>query len=368
MRSFRILAASSFIVAALSTQPALQAQSTTGSGLSPATRRALEQSLERGIKYLKDNQKPNGSWEMHEGITGLAARAILAQPGNKGRNDAQADKGLKFLTTLAKPDGSIFSKDMPNANTAIAIMAFNASGKKADYQSYIKNGQDFLVKLQFDEEEGYKRSDKNYGGIGYDDESRADLSNLHMVLEALKDTSLPSQSPLWDKAMQFVQRTQNRKGSNDQSWSSDDGGFIYMPGMSFAGGTQSYGSMTYAGLLSYTYGNVKASDSRVQDALKWIKQHYTVEENPGLGDTTLYYYYMVFAKALNAMGSPVLTDANGVSHNWREDLGKKLISLQHPENYWVNKNPEHWQDNKVLVTAFTTIAIEYTLLDSPAVK
>src|SRR5205085_3051783 len=119
----------------------------------------------------------------------------------------------------------------------------------------------------------------------------ADLSNLHHVLEALKETSLPADSAVWDKAILFVQRTQNRRESNDQSWAASDGGFIYMPGMSFAGGTQSYGSMTYAGLLSYSYANLKKADPRVQSAYQWIRDHYTVDENPGLGKVTLYYYY-----------------------------------------------------------------------------
>ena len=49
--------------------------------------------------------------------------AIMKQPGNWKKDEAAVDKSLKFLTTLAKPDGSIFSKDMPAVNTAIAIMA-----------------------------------------------------------------------------------------------------------------------------------------------------------------------------------------------------------------------------------------------------
>ena len=265
---------------------------------------------------------------------------------------------------LAKPDGSIYSKDMAAVNTAIAIMAFQASGRP-EYQNLIKRGQDYLVKAQFDEGEGIKPSDKNYGGIGYDDESRADLSNLHHVLEALKETSLPKDSPLWDKAIQFIQRTQNRKASNDQSWSGDDGGFIYMPGMSFSGGTKSYGSMTYAGLLSYSYANLQKTDMRVQDAYRWIRTNYTVDENPGLGKTTLYYYYMVFAKGLRVMGESIITDTKGQKHDWRDDLARKIVSLQHAEGYWVNlDDPSHWQDNKVLVTAFTSIALDYVLNDS----
>lgn len=360
----RLIALSVVLVLTLSSHTALAQRggaSDPSPLLSAETRKSLEQSLEKGLAFLRTQQKPNGAWEFHEGMTGLALLSFLRAPVKTPKDDAMIDKGLKFLTTLAKPDGSIFSKDMPAANTAIAIMAMEASGKP-EYKTYIKKGQDFLVKLQFDEGEGVKKSDPKYGGIGYDDETRADLSNLHHVLEALKETALPEQSDVWEKAITFIQRTQNRKSSNDQSWAANDGGFVYMPGMSFAGGTQSYGSMTYAGLLSYSYANLKKGDPRVETAHKWIADRYTVDENPGLGKTTLYYYYMVFAKGLRAYGEPIITDAKGQKHNWREDLGKKVAGLQYPEGYWVNKDdPSHWQDNKVLVTAFTAIAIDNIL-------
>src|SRR5436853_604968 len=136
------------LVVIVSTTGSTQNTKSSWPAMQASTAQSAQTSLEKGLAYLRQNQKPNGCWELHEG-------------------------------------------------------------------------------------EGIKPSDKNYGGIGYDDESRADLSNLHHVLEALKETSLPKESPLWDKAIQFIQRTQNRKASNDQSWSGDDGGFIYMPGMSF---------------------------------------------------------------------------------------------------------------------------------------
>ncbi len=113
---------------------------------------------------------------------------------------------------------------------------------------------------------------------------------------------------------------------------------------------KSYGSATYAGVLSYTWANVKKTDPRVQAVLKWVRDNYTVDENPGLGQKTVYYYYMVLAKALQAVGDPVIVDSKGRSHNWREDLGRKLLTLQHPEGYWVNEVKDEMQDNKVLVT------------------
>ena len=49
-----------------------------------------------------------------------------------------------------------------------------------------------------------------------------------------------------------------------------------------AGGLRSLGAMTYGGLKSFLYAGVKKDDPRVQGAVKWIRAHYTLEENPGL--------------------------------------------------------------------------------------
>jgi squalene-hopene/tetraprenyl-beta-curcumene cyclase len=113
--------------------------------------------------------------------------------------------------------------------------------------------------------------------------------------------------------------------------------------------------------MSYTWANLKKTDDRTQSALKWIRNNYTVDENPGLGQKTVYYYYMVFGKALQASGEAVIVDAKGRRHNWREELGRKLLSLQKPEGYWVNTDTAEMQDNKVLVTAFTMMALEAIL-------
>jgi squalene-hopene/tetraprenyl-beta-curcumene cyclase len=189
------------------------------------------------------------------------------------------------------------------------------------------------------------------------------MISLEYALRAMKETDLPANSDAWQKAIAFLQRTQNNSETNDQKWAANDGGFVYYPGFSYHvdGGTRSYGSVSYAGLLSYTWANVKKNDPRVQGVVKWIRDNYTVDENPGMGQKTVYYYYMVFAKALQALGRPTIVDARGRSHNWREEMGRKLLSLQHADGYWVNSVPDEMQDNKTLVTAFTMAAIQAIL-------
>jgi len=102
----------------------------------------------------------------------------------------------------------------------------------------------------------------------------------------------------------------------DQGWASNDGGFVYYPGFTYHtdGGTKSYGSATYAGVISYAWANVKKDDARVQAVLKWVRDNYTLDENPGMGQKTVYYYYLVFAKALQAVGQPTIVDAKGRFH------------------------------------------------------
>ncbi|MEQ1731339.1 MAG: prenyltransferase/squalene oxidase repeat-containing protein, partial [Vicinamibacterales bacterium] len=252
----------------------------------------------------------------------------------------------------------------PHYITAVSTMAFVAGGRAQD-KPLIEKARRYLADHLLDEGEGVAPSDKFYGGMGYggtSDGGRADIISLEYGLRAMKEAGLPDNDPAWQKAMKFLERTQNNSETNDQQWAKNDGGFIYYPGFSqVAGGTESYGSATYAGVMSYSWANLKKGDQRAQGTLKWIRNNYTVDENPGLGQKTLYYYYMVFAKALQASGETVIVDAKGQRHNWREELGRKLLSLQNAEGYWVNTDKAEMQDNKVLVTAFTMMAIEAAL-------
>ena len=346
------------------TKPAAAA----GSGLSAETRNQLMDALNKGEAYLRQQQKPDGAFDANPGITGLAATAILRQPGKPKAAQLQSvEKSLDLIARLAKPDGGIYERAIPHYITAVSTMTLAAGGRPQD-KPIIDKARAYLVQNMLDESEGVNKDEFWYGGMGYGnttraDGRRADMISLEYALRAMKESDLPANDAAWQKAIAFLQRTQNNSETNDQKWAANDGGFVYYPGFSYHvdGGTRSYGSVTYAGVLSYTWANVKKDDQRVQGALKWIRDNFTVDENPGMGQKTVYYYYMVFAKALQAVGENSIVDARGRSHNWREELGRKLISLQNPEGYWVNTVPDEMQDNKVLVTAFTMSAIQAIL-------
>jgi squalene-hopene/tetraprenyl-beta-curcumene cyclase len=345
-----------------------QAKSTAPApALTAATRAKVMASLKKGMDYLKKEQGPDGLWEKNYGISGVAAIAIINDPTfPKADNIKRVTTTLDAFAKLAKPDGGMYDNIIPHYITAVSVSALAAAGRPQD-QKLIKAGAAYLVANMLDEGEGIVKTDFWYGGMGYGGATRpdrkADIISLEYALRAIHDAETPANDAAWQKALTFLQRTQNNSETNDQKWAANDGGFVYYPGFSYNpdGPTRSYGSVSYAGLLSYSWANLKKTDPRVQAVMKWVKNNYTVDENPGLGQKTVYYYYMVMAKALAALGEPTFTDANGRRHNWREELSQKLIALQHSDGTWVNEVKDEMQDNPRLVTAFVLTTFEAIL-------
>jgi squalene-hopene/tetraprenyl-beta-curcumene cyclase len=336
----------------------------TASIADPQLEQRARSAIDRGLKWLRGQQQENGSWANHPGISALVLAAYMRSPRSYVEDDGPFIRdAVAYLRSLTKEDGGIYDRDLPVYNTALSIMALCATGNP-DYAESIQQARNFLLGRQSDEGEGYTSTDKFYGGIGYGNDERPDLSNLQFALEGLRAGKLEKKDPAWDRAVQFLQRCQNRSESNDQSWAANDGGFVYYPGYSFVGDTTSYGSMTYAGVKSFIYAHLDRDDPRVQSAMDWIRNHYTLEENPGLGADGLYYYFHTFSKSLRVYGERVIVDAQGNRHDWAEDLARELLGRQDASGFWVNsESGRWWESNSVLVTAEAILALEEALAD-----
>jgi len=322
-----------------------------------AFQQKVKKSIDRGMRWLRHNQQENGSWSENVGVTSLVLMAYMKSPRKYNEEDDPFVRmGIEFILENVKPDGSIYKMHPPSYNTALAVLALEST-KNPKYREITKKAQDFLINLQTDEDEGYRPSDKYYGGIGYGGDERPDLSNLQFALEALSESGLSKDNPVWKKAVSFIERCQNRSESNDQPWAKNDGGFIYSPKKTFVPGHVSYGSMTFAGIKSLIFSNVPKDDPRIKEAVAWVRKHWDVEKNPNFGLQALYYYYDTLAKALSLYGEKVIITDDGVKHDWYRELAEKILSLQNENGYWVNTEQKYWEGNKDLVTAHAILAL-----------
>lgn len=327
--------------------------------------------VDKAIAYLKSSQGKDGSFAPKiagPGVSAIVAAALIKN--GVSPDDPLVAKTLKYTEDNVQPDGGVYNKRLANYTTAVAIMAFAEANKGGKYDAVIKNAEKFLKNIQHAGDE----SDPAHGGFSYDGKGKPDMSNTGFSIDALVAAGISKDDPALKKALTFLTRSQNFPSEENTSAfakkaAPDDlGGFTYNPlagddtkNQTPTGGLRSLGAMTYTGLKSFLYAGVKKDDPRVKAAVDWVRRHYTLEENPGMGKAGLYYYYQTFGKAMNAWGEDSFKDAAGKSHDWRRELFDTLRAKQLPDGAWQNQGDRTFgESDKDLATAFALLSLSYT--------
>jgi len=334
---------------------------------------SIDEMRSQALTFLDARQNKDGSWthKTAVGITGLVTTAML----KSGRNpdDPTVAAGIQHLLSNVRKDGGIYGPDSLHRNyeTCIAVMAFSAANTDGALDETIGHARQFLAGLQWDEGEGIESSDPAWGGAGYGKHQRPDMCNSEFYVEALKSAGVSEDAPEMKRVLQFISRCQNLESEHNTTEFAgliNDGGFYYTAaaggdsksGVEANGGLRSYGSMTYAGVKSLIYAGLAPDDPRILAATEWIRKNYTLEQNPGMGNQGLYYYYHTFAKTMNAFGEAEFTDAAGKTHNWREEIQELLSRTQNANGSWVNPAAPRWEEGDPhLVTAYCLLALSH---------
>jgi len=351
----------------------------------------LEQAFDKGLSWLTQKQLPSGSFPDLEGKDDVAFTSmtliVLGESPELSRLKYKdsIDKGLSYLISRVQENGSIMDAGkMPSFDiykTSLGIVAlktnlpYRSDDDKKKLEGIISGAVAYLQKSQYGPESG----DNNVGGWGYKEGKEEktpnpNLSTSSYVIDALHQAGLEKDSETYKRAVDFLMKCQDSSEYNTTRVTANSGGFAYSPDESKAGEETTpdgkkilkpYGSMTYAGLLSFIYAYVDKNDPRVQSAYNWIRAKYTLDENPGLrtdaapelGKQGLFYYYHTFTKALDAYGEKKIITADNQEHLWAEDLAMKLITTQTKDGYWTNEVSRWWEDFPLLATSYSLMSL-----------
>ena len=348
--------------------------------------------LDKSITYLKSQQSPEGAWLTDPGpaVTALVAAGMIRDEKTDS-NDPAVRKAIAYILSQQQETGGIHSGLLENYNTSICLMALGLLRDNTDYPDIaqrIDKAHTFLRGLQWSNQPDPAGAsvDKDhpwYGGAGYGNKGRPDLSNTAMLIAGLRDSGLDCKDPAYQRAIVFVTRLQGTKANTEYADQIvPDGGFIYATSESAekigtlqtyadpptatdsAGRSRlrTYGSMTYAGFMSYLYAELDREDPRVLDAYAWVQRNYTLDENPNSGMQGYYYYLHVFARAMAAWGEPTITTHDGRSHDWANELIDKLATLQREDGSFINDQKDRWMEGEpVLATAYAVLALQEAL-------
>jgi len=343
-----------------------------------ALQREIQGAVAKGVAWLAENQNAAGYWsdEKNPAMTALPLWAMVGAGATS--YTCQIDKAVAFILSKAQPDGGIYTPNperggagLGNYNTSICMMGLRATGRK-DVTRAIQKARDYTAATQLTGDDGHA------GGFGYDRGGRrhTDLTNTGIAIDAMRRTQdVEDFRPAgekradlnWDAALKYVENMQQKEGE-------DKGGFLYTQsfspggsprGAAGAGGAQgrpqlrSYGSITYVGLLAMMHTQLTRNDPRVISAFDYCTKHWTLEENPGQGRQGVYFYYNILTRALAAANVDEVPQEGGGSLAWREALIRKVISLQKPDGSWVNENNRWWENDPVLATSYSLLALAF---------
>ena len=338
----------------------------------------LQASVVRGVSFLLSKQAADGHWSDPQmpaltalplwALTGCAGATAGGSAAGATVDVARVNEAMKkaagFVLATQRPDGGFYvpkpgrgGSGLGNYNTSVCLSALFDSGLAP--KAALLRAREYIASSQL------VGDDTLAGGFGYDKVSRrryADLSNTSYAMSAMAKTASLEEFRTggkrvdidWEQALAFVERLMEKNGP-------EAGGAAYNERTPQAGTAtnaqgkvhlRTYGSMTYAAVLSMCSARLDRGDPRVRQSLDYLTRFWSVDENPGMGSQGLYYFYDIMARALTAAGVRKVGE-----HDWRRELSAKVRSLQRPDGSWANDNNRFWEADPVLCTSFALIVL-----------
>ncbi|CAN5913918.1 DUF4159 domain-containing protein [soil metagenome] len=313
------------------------------------TAEEVEQAIRDGVRFLKAEQRPDGSWpesfpRYTSGTTSLVTLALLT--AGESPDSPHIANALQHLQRFS-------ARDLDTTYTvALQTMAFAAADPERFRVRLIDNVE-WLERAQIKPNDPVDYA----GGWTYTSvkNQAADNSNAQYALlglNAASEAGIPVREEVWLLARNYWEQAQRLNGG--WSYTADGGGPVTA-------------SMTTAGISSLVITGLRQLQSRetlvgdtinncgqgginpgLQRALDWMGANFRVDQNIGRGGIWKYYYLYGLERAGRLSGQRFLG-----SHDWYREGAEELVHMQ---DRLIGKWPGNaGENNPLLTTSFALL-------------
>ncbi|NLF09114.1 MAG: DUF4159 domain-containing protein [Pirellulaceae bacterium] len=245
----------------------------------------VRQAIDRGVGYLKGQQRADGSWidavAFEGGISSLCTLALL----NSGipPEDPAMQKALAHLRKIKSDKTYVVS---------LQTMVFARAEPERD-MSLIRSNVKWLESQQITEGDEYR------GSWSYPGSNDGDNSNAQFALLALHEAErvgVAASDRTWILAQRYWERCQNSDGSWGYKCKSPGTGSMTCAGISsmvVASGRATAGDATVSGdRITCCSGGKNAGEAQIiENGIQWLGRNFSVQRNPQNQIWLLYYLY-----------------------------------------------------------------------------
>lgn len=314
------------------------------------TAQEVEKAIKLGVRFLRDQQRGDGSWadvenDARTGTTSLVALALLTA-GEPADSPAIA-RALDFLRN--------FAPDQLRNTYAVSLqtMVFAAATPERDQLRIVAN-VGWLERAQIRPGDGINW----VGSWSYNEfkKQRGDGSNTQYALlglNAASEVGVPVRPEVWVLARQFWEQFQR-----------NDGGWIYTPDQ----GGPSAGSMTTAGISSLIITGLKRFQGQeylqgdeihncgkgglnpgIERGINFLARGFSVGQNINHGQQWRFYYLYGLERAGRLSGQRFFGE-----HDWYREGAEKLVHEQDKlQGFW--RGAGAYEDNPLVATSFSLL-------------
>ncbi len=315
------------------------------------TREEVERAIREGVRFLKLQQRADGSWpeidiEANRGTTALITLALITAGEPVG--SPTIARAVDYLRNFGPEDlKSVYS-------VSLQTMVFAAAQPDRDQLKIAAN-------VRWLEDAQLKPNDRfpwpgswTYSAFKNRQGDNSNTQYALLGLNAASEANIPVKPEVWALSRRYWEMCQR-----------PDGGWGYQPDDR----QPTTGSMTCAGVSSLIITGLKrfqgqeslageaiqncgkgGVNPRLQAGIDWLSAHFRVGENFGRGQQWRYYYLYGLERAGRLTGQRFFGD-----HDWYREGAEKLVHDQDPlSGFWKGALFES-EDPPVVATSFALL-------------